>query len=243
MFSLFGRSKSLRKYHPRSLHQIHRRPLTVEPLEDRCLPSVVINEYQVPVPAGHPNDWDSLYTITAGPDGNLWFTEHNTARIGRITPAGTITEFPPLNPGSQPNGITAGPDGNLWFTEEAATPPGPTNPGPGVSNKIGRITPSGILTEFQVPTVYSGPFGITAGPDGNLWFTESVSNKIGRITPTGSITEFSIPTSNSSPEDIAAGPDGNLWFVERLGNAIGRITPTGVISTSRSPHSMLSLRG
>ena len=31
--------------------------------------------------------------ITAGPDGNLWFTEA-AATIGRITPAGTVTEFP-----------------------------------------------------------------------------------------------------------------------------------------------------
>lgn len=27
----------------------------------------------------------------------------------------------------------------------------------------------------------SGPFGITAGPDGNLWFTEDFGNRIGRI--------------------------------------------------------------
>ena len=34
--------------------------------------------------------------ITAGPDGNLWFTEPfpvSSGRIGRITPAGVITEF------------------------------------------------------------------------------------------------------------------------------------------------------
>src|SRR5438876_6556674 len=28
------------------------------------------------------------YDITAGPDGNLWFTEYNGTRIGRITPLG-----------------------------------------------------------------------------------------------------------------------------------------------------------
>src|SRR3954471_19246906 len=31
--------------------------------------------------------------ITAGPDANLWFTERVGNKIGRITPAGTITEF------------------------------------------------------------------------------------------------------------------------------------------------------
>ena len=33
--------------------------------------------------------------ITAGPDGNLWFTESDASRIGRITPAGVASEFPP----------------------------------------------------------------------------------------------------------------------------------------------------
>jgi len=37
------------------------------------------------------------------------------------------------------------------------------------------------MTEFLVPTANSGPCGITAGPDGALWFTEELGNKIGRI--------------------------------------------------------------
>jgi streptogramin lyase len=83
--------------------------------------------------------------------------------------------------------------------------------------------PSG-LTEFPIPTSQSSPKAITAGPDGNLWFTEQAGNKIGRITPSGTITEFPIPTSQSTPIAITAGPDGNLWFTEEGGNKIGRIT-------------------
>lgn len=81
-----------------------------------------------------------------------------------------------------------------------------------------------VITEFPIPTALSGPEGITAGPDGNLWFTEAAANKIGRITPDGSITEFPIPTAASRPRKITAGPDGNLWFTESSGNKIGRIT-------------------
>jgi streptogramin lyase len=47
--------------------------------------------------------------------------------------------------------------------------------------KIGRITPSGTITEYPIPTSQSDLWGITAGPDGNLWFTEGNGNKIGRI--------------------------------------------------------------
>ena len=48
---------------------------------------------------------------------------------------------------------------------------------------IGRITPGGAITEFPLPSPGSGPAGIAAGPDDNLWFTEQLGNKIGRITP------------------------------------------------------------
>jgi virginiamycin B lyase len=73
--------------------------------------------------------------------------------------------------------------------------------------------------------VSSSPWGITAGPDGNLWFTEHSGNKIGRITPAGVITEFPIPTRRSGPFGITAGPDGNLWFTETNGNKIGAFDP------------------
>src|SRR6266567_437546 len=132
--------------------------------------------------------------IVALASGIAWFTAHQTPLAG-------------------PLGITAGPDGNLWFTE-------------GKGNKIGRISPSGTITEFPVPTAGSYPIGITAGPGGNLWFTERDGNKIGRISPGGTITEFPVP-AKSRPEGIAAGPDGNLWFTERDGNKIGRISPRG----------------
>ncbi len=56
-------------------------------------------------------------SITPGPDGNLWFTETGANKIGRITPAGTISEFATRKlQGEQPQYITSGPDGALWFT-------------------------------------------------------------------------------------------------------------------------------
>ena len=118
---------------------------------------------------------------------------------------------------SNPTCITTGPDGALWFTENA-------------SNKIGRITMSGGITEYPLtPPSGSSVFcGIAAGPDGALWFTETDGNKIGRITTSGAVTEYALPTAGSSSRYITAGPDGALWFTE--GNKIGRITTSGVIT-------------
>ena len=97
--------------------------------------------------------------VTAGPDGNLWFTELYGNKVGKITPAGAVTEFPNPTSGSSPSEITAGPDGNLWFADY-------------YGNKVGKITTAGAVTTYTIPTGGSSPFGITAGPDdGNLWFT------------------------------------------------------------------------
>ena len=64
--------------------------------------------------------------------------------IGRITPAGTITEFPtPLAGSGDLEQIARGPDGNLWFTE--------------FTGKVGRITPAGVVTEFPLSSPASRP--------------------------------------------------------------------------------------
>ncbi len=57
------------------------------------------------------------FRICSGPDGNLWFTEFDKNRIGRITTAGVITDFLIPTAVSGPYGITAGPSADLWFTE------------------------------------------------------------------------------------------------------------------------------
>src|SRR5262249_8615852 len=110
----------------------------------------------------------------------------------------------------------------------------PYDPGFTGGVNVGITTPAReprILQFSAGLTPSSGPFGITAGLDGNLWFTESIGNRIGRITPTGTITEFSVGlTPGSRPVAITAGRDGNLWFTELDGGRIGRITPTGTIT-------------
>src|SRR5437667_93285 len=86
------------------------------------------------------------------------------------------------------------------------------------------------MREFPIPTSSSGPWGITAGADGNLWFTEHTKSKIGRVTTTGVFTEFRVPTPTSHPRGITSGADGNLWFTEDAANKIGRVTPAGAFT-------------
>jgi virginiamycin B lyase len=153
----------------------------------------IVTEFDVPTPRSTPAD------ITAGPDGNVWFTEASGNKIGRITMSGVITEYAVPTFFSYPVGIAAGPDGAIWFIESNA-------------NKVGRLTVAGAFSEFPIPTPSSSPFAIAAGPDGNLWFTENNGHKIGKITTSGTITEFLVP--GAYPLAIAPGPDGNVWFTD-----------------------------
>jgi streptogramin lyase len=166
-----------------------------------------------------PN-FSAPYGVVLGPDGNVWVANGGGGNvISRVTPAGTVTNFPLPTPGSNPRFITVGSDGNLWFTQQS-------------TNKIGRMTTAGVLTEFVVPTPDSQPWGIAPGPDGNLWFTELAGNKIGRISTAGVFAEFVIPTANSQPWGITAAPNAAplMYFTEFNGNKIGTITMDGVIT-------------
>jgi streptogramin lyase len=184
-------------------------------------PAGAITRFSLPDTLGTP------LGITAGPDGNLWFTEFTSNQIGRISPAGVITEFPIPTAESSPTKIVKGPDGNLWFAES-------------YQNNIGRITPVGVITEFAIPRISDR---LTVGPDGNIWYTNYLTNTIGRLTLTGVNTDFPMPTittAHSGPFDIVTGPDGNLWFTERLWFGlydvsneiakIGRMTPAGEVT-------------
>jgi cysteine-rich repeat protein len=123
------------------------------------------NEYPIPTASSLP------FGIAAGPDANLWFTENNGNKIGKVTTTGTFTEYPIPTANSDSEGITVGPDGAIWFTENFLT------------SQIGKVTTTGTFTEFSIPTANSGPNGITVGPDGNLWFTEYFVNQIGVFVP------------------------------------------------------------
>ena len=187
----------------------------------KITPAGAVSSYLIPSKNGGP------FGITAGPSDNMWFTENNSNRIGAASLGGSFQEFPEPSAYRPPVAIAAGSDGNLWYTDS--------------EGNVDRMTPAGSFRSFTVPGIAAfadaatpgtgESYGIAAGPDGNIWFTERFANFIGKITPAGMITEFPIPSVNSQPYGIAAGPDGNLWFTEQAANNIGVISPaSGMIA-------------
>jgi virginiamycin B lyase len=91
------------------------------------------------------------------------------------------------------------------------------------------ITPAQTIAIGKYPVPNRAVWGITAGPDGALWYTDYISNMVRRISTAGAVTGYALPTF-SYPFGITAGPDGALWFTDEDGLHIGRITTTGLIT-------------
>jgi len=181
-------------------------------------PSGQISEYQDST-GSMPDE------LTVAADGDAWFTVEQGsmtqpagvafAKLGAptTTPAQVFPTDSGSFPTTMPTGITQGSDGQLYFAD-------PGSPG------IGRVTPSGAVSEFGTLSglqTSADPDALTAAPDGNVWFDDQYANNpaVGKITPSGQITEF---PSAGEPWDLTVGIDGNVWLP--VGNNDG--TDTGI---------------
>jgi streptogramin lyase len=170
-------------------------------------PATVFATNSVPFPATMPSG------ITDGPDGNVWFTDQGSpSGVGRVTPAGTVSEFGMSNGlqmNAAPDAAISGPGGNVWFDDQYGTNPA-----------VGKVNPAGQITEYPIA---GEPWDLTIGIDGNLWLptgnSDGTDTGVARVTPAGKIDIFSAGLNPSAVvEDltnIASGPDGNLWFIDR----------------------------
>ena len=104
--------------------------------------------------------------------------------------------------GASPFGITAGPDGAWWFTEYG-------------SDKIGRMTTTGALTEYQL-SAGASPEGIIAD-FGGLGLLRMARTRSERLAPTGVLAEYAIPTDGSQPQGVALGADGSVGLHRATG--------------------------
>ena len=138
--------------------------------------------------------------LAAGPDGNIWYSAFRASRIGRITPAGEITEFVLPRPNAGPGDITAGADGAMWFLQLSGTMDGVQVDG----GRIGRITMDGVITEHALPTRTPSPINIAVGPDRNIWYTQG--SWVGRMTPDGQVTQLPLG-EGSRGAGLTAGSD------------------------------------
>jgi streptogramin lyase len=164
--------------------------------------------------------------LEAGLNGTVWFLDHGTIpAIGEITATGQILEYP-TSTGGDPDDLAIAADGDAGFTVFDAPGGVGTATAGAVTGTSATVLPTGAGTM---------PAGITAGDDGNLWFSDPGKASIGRVTPSGTVAEFGSANgmqTNADPDALTAGPDGNVWFDDQYANSpeVGKVTPTGQIT-------------
>lgn len=179
-----------------------------------------------PLPArtdGGNGNGNGALDIAAGPDGALWFDLPNQASIGRITPAGSVSVF------AVPGGwspcdyvsdmdLAAGSDGAMWI-------------GSNWSGGVRRFTPDGSV---ETHAASSNLFSITAGSDGNLWYTTAFNGaSVDRLSTSGQVTgSWPLDSSYAAGAPlITAGPSGKFWVavegaIELLDPSVPLAVPT-----------------
>jgi streptogramin lyase len=156
-------------------------------------------------------DTSVKFTLPAGT--STWVPSKQEGTVASDTTsfayqAGKFVEFS-LPAGSNPQGIAAEETftrertGNFWFTENA-------------TNKIGKVTPSGKITEYA--SGEPGPKEIMWAGNG-LWFT--TSNGLSHINRTGAVEKV---FAGGGPTSLTYEPtSGNfIWFVEPAENKVGK---------------------
>jgi hypothetical protein len=127
----------------------------------------------------------------------MWFTDDGTPpAIGRITPAGAITEYSTgLNANSNPSVIVAGADGNVWFTD-----PGGTTPA--IGQVALQLAPAVVTGAATAITTSSATVAGTANP---LGAATTTAFHYGTTPALGStITAASLPAGGTARAVTAA---------------------------------------
>ena len=227
-------------------------------------PVGALKQFKVPTANSQPR------AITNGSDGNRWFTEGTEftaapAKIGRITPAGSITEFDANCQFCILTDIVQGPADILYVTSNnpillrfdvaTGTFLAPVDI-PNSAAVAGDLAVHGDdiwFTDFNNDSLWR--YNITAGQftqfplqiqpsdvaidsAGSAWFTAPFNNSVNRLNPaTGTVESFPVP-DGLSPRQITIATDGQIWFTSRfVPQGVGRLNPTtGVVTTFPTPN-------
>lgn len=226
-------------------------------------PIGALKQFRVPTANSQPR------AITNGSDGNRWFTEGTEftsapPRIGRITPAGSITEFDANCESCILTDIVQGPANILYVTSNEPillrfdvvtgtflapiTIPDNNAVAGDLAVDGGDIwftdfnndslwrynTTAGQFTQFLLPIQ---PSDVAIDSAGSAWFTAPFDNTINRLDPaTGTVQSFPVP-DGLSPRQITIATDGQIWFTSRfVPQGVGRLDPiSGEVTTFPTP--------
>jgi streptogramin lyase len=136
-------------------------------------------------------------------------------------PVGMLKQFKVPTANSQPRAITNGSDGNRWFTEGTEFTGAPA--------KIGRITPTGAVTEFPVECNGCIITDIAQGLGDTLYFTSNDASLGSISTAEGSsgqqLASVPLPNSSALGGNLAVHGD-DVWITDFNNDSLWRYNIT-----------------
>jgi virginiamycin B lyase len=164
--------------------------------------------------------------VIVGPDDAAWITDGGLNAIVRVDAETLEVEVYPLPPeraGANLNTAAFDADGVLWFT--------------GQSGVYGKLDPAtGEMQVFDAPGG-RGPYGITATPDGDIFYASLAGSHIASIDrETGAATRIDPPTAAQGSRRVWSDSQGRIWVSEWDAGQVGVYDPlTGAWEEWRLP--------
>jgi virginiamycin B lyase len=160
-------------------------------------------------------DGSKPHGVIQGPDGAAWITDGGLNAIVRFDPdteKTTVWTLPGDTGYANLNTAAFGVDGKLWFT--------------GQSGIYGRLDPAtGEMKIFQAPEG-RGPYGITATPDGGVYFVSLAGSYLASIDPrSGEARVIEPPTPEQGARRVWSDSLGRLWISEWNVGQVSRYDP------------------
>ena len=142
--------------------------------------------------------------VIVGPDGAAWVADGGLNAILRVDPDTREIKRWPLprqNDGANLNTAAFDGRGRIWFT--------------GQSGILGRLDPkTGDMKVWDAPRG-TGPYGITATPDGQIWYVSLAGSYLGRPNlDSGEVTVIEPSKKGSGTRRVWSDKSGRLWVSE-----------------------------
>jgi sugar lactone lactonase YvrE len=196
--------------------------------------------------------------LAADNAGNVYAADAGRHTIRKVTPEGVVTTLagtPGQTGGSadgtgsaalfnSPEGVAADSAGNLYVADTANHTIRKVAPDGMVTTLVGLAGTSGSTDDVGSAARFSGPYGIAADSEGNLYVADTGNHAIRKITPDGMVTTLAGRAGSQGSTDgtgsaarfyrpcgLATDSEGNLYVADTYNHTIRKVTPAGVVTT------------
>ena len=185
------------------------------------------------------NDNSDIAGLAMDRQGNIWFVESNTGKVGGYyNGADQVEIFPIPTANSDPTCLALDSQGRVWFIESAV-------------NQLGMFdTNLNSFKEIPMPVIDGKQViakQLTVDSDDNVWITDMANDRIIKYYPLKNVfVPIALNGSKIYPNFILNNND-NIWFIESGNNTLAEIradplygltatpTPTPTVTVTPTP--------